>query len=250
MAGHNKWSKVKHIKAKEDAKKGKIFAKCSHEISLAAKSGGDPDLNPRLRMAIDFAKSVSMPKDNIDRAIKKGTGELGGEAIQEITYEGYGPQGTAFVIEVATDNLNRSASDIRTIFNKNGGSIGTPGSVAYQFDRKGEINFSAQLSEDDAMELAMECEAEDIAPADEENCWVMTTEPASLAAAAQALASRGHTPTSQQLVLIPQNPTLISSADLARSVIRLYELLDDYNDSMNVFTNFDIAPEILEQLEN
>ena len=144
MAGHNKWSKVKHIKARVDAIKGRVFSKCAHEIALAARAGGgDPVANARLRTAIDNAKAVSMPKDNIDRAIKKGTGELGGEMIQEISYEGYGPAGIAFIIEMATDNLNRVAADIRLIFSKNGGSVATPGSVSYQFDRKGEIRINA-----------------------------------------------------------------------------------------------------------
>ena len=164
MSGHNKWSKIKYVKAKEDAKKGKVFARFAHEIMLAAKSGGgDPDLNPRLRAAIDGAKAVSTPKENIERAIKKGTGELGGATIQEITYEGYGPSGTAFLIEVATDNTNRSASELRTLFTKNGGSIGTPGSVAYQFERKGEARIMAEgLTEDSAMDLALECGADDV----------------------------------------------------------------------------------------
>ena len=144
MAGHNKWSKVKHIKARVDAIKGRVFSKCAHEIALAARAGGgDPAANARLRTAIDNAKAVSMPKDNIDRAIKKGTGELGGDAIQEVAYEGYGPAGIAFIVEMATDNLNRSAADIRSIFTKNGGTVATQGSVSYQFERKGEIRIPA-----------------------------------------------------------------------------------------------------------
>ncbi|MCU0781093.1 MAG: YebC/PmpR family DNA-binding transcriptional regulator, partial [Akkermansiaceae bacterium] len=140
MAGHNKWSKVKHIKARVDAIKGRVFSRCSREISLAARAGGgDPAMNPRLRAAIDNAKAVSMPRDNIERAIKKGTGELAGSAIQEVTYEAYGPSGTGFLIEMATDNLNRAAADFRTILTKNNGTIATPGSVSYQFDRKGEV---------------------------------------------------------------------------------------------------------------
>lgn len=139
MSGHNKWSKIKHVKAKEDAKKGKVFARFAHEIMLAAKSGGgDPDLNPRLRAAIDGAKAVSTPKENIERAIKKGTGELGGATIQEITYEGYGPAGTAFLIEVATDNTNRSASELRTLFTKNGGSIALPAPLPTSLNARGK----------------------------------------------------------------------------------------------------------------
>ena len=191
MAGHNKWSKVKHIKAREDAKKGKIFSKFAHEISIAARDGGgDPDLNPRLRTAIDGAKAQSMPKENIERAIKKGTGALGGEAIQEVTYEGYGPGGIALLVEVATDNTNRSAAELRSIFTKNGGSIATPGSVAYQFDRKGEIRLDAATStEDQILDATLEAGAEDIRTDGHEH--IVHTAPADLNAVATALRDSG-----------------------------------------------------------
>ncbi|MCB0874456.1 MAG: YebC/PmpR family DNA-binding transcriptional regulator, partial [Thermoleophilia bacterium] len=164
MAGHNKWSKVKHIKARVDAVKGRVFSKCAHEIALAARAGGgDPAANARLRTAIDNAKAVSMPKDNIERAIRKGTGELGGDAIQEVSYEGYGPAGVAFIIEMATDNLNRSAADLRSIFTKNNGSVATPGAVSYQFDRRGEIRVPGDAIDADAMmEAAIDAGAEDV----------------------------------------------------------------------------------------
>ena len=164
MAGHNKWSKVKHIKARVDAIKGRVFSKCAHEIALAARAGGgDPSANARLRSAIDNAKACSMPKDNIDRAIKKGTGELGGDVIQEVAYEGYGPAGIAFIVEMVTDNLNRSAADIRSIFSKNGGSVATQGSVSYQFERKGEIRIPAPaIDEERLMEAAIEAGADDV----------------------------------------------------------------------------------------
>lgn len=249
MSGHNKWSKIKHLKAREDAKKGKIFSKCAHEISLAAKNGGDPDLNPRLRTAIDGAKAVSMPKDNIDRAIKKGTGELGGNVIQEITYEGYGAAGTAFLVEVASDNTNRSASEIRTIFGKNGGNIATPGSVAYQFERKGEARIIVVgLSDDAAMEIALECGAEDVQEGDE-NEWIFITEATELNNVCMALREMGYKLSSQGLVSVATNISVINDVEVAKSILRLYELLDDYDDTMNVFTNFDIAEEILEQLD-
>lgn len=251
MSGHNKWSKIKYIKAKEDAKKGKIFSKCSHEISLAARSGGDPDMNPRLRAAVDSAKAVSMPKDNIDRAIKKGTGELGGNVIQEITYEGYGPSGTAMIVEVASDNTNRSASELRSIFNKNDGSIATPGSVSFQFDRKGEVRIrGVQFDEDACMEMALEAGADDVRPGDEDDEVMFITSASDLNQVAVALREAGYNVTSQSLISVPQNPVVITDKEVAKAALRLYELLDEYDDTMNVFTNFDIAEDILEQLDS
>ena len=245
MSGHNKWSKVKHIKAREDAKKGKVFSKCAHEITIAARDGGgDPSMNPRLRAAIESAKAVSMPKDNIERAIKKGTGELGGETIQDVVYEGYGPAGIAFLIEVSTDNLNRSAAGIRSIFTKNGGSIATPGSVAYQFERKGEIRLSGEnLDEEAAFEAAIEAGAEDLEP--DEDGFIVLTAATELNHVATRLREAGHKVLSERLVSIPQNPTLISDESTARKALRLYELLDDYDDTYQVFTNFEIDDALL-----
>lgn len=251
MSGHNKWSKIKYTKAAADAKKGKIFARYAHEITLAVKQGGsDPDMNPRLRAAIDGAKSVSTPKENIERAIKKGAGDMGGAVIQEITYEGYGPNGTALLIEIATDNTNRSNSEIRTIFTKNGGSIATPGSVAYQFDRKGEVRLlSETLDEDSSMELAMDAGADDVEPGENDNEWVFTTPPTELGNVASALRAAGHMLTSMKLIYVPQNVTVITDLEVAKKATRLFELLDDYDDTLNVFSNFDIAEELLEQLD-
>lgn len=250
MSGHNKWSKIKFTKAAADAKKGKIFARFSHEITLAAKSGGgDVDTNPRLRAAIEGAKAASMPKDNIDRAVKKGTGELQGETIQEVTYEGYGPAGTAIIVEVATDNTNRCSSEIRTIFSRNGGNMGTPGSVAYQFDRKGEVRLQdAAMDEDAAMELAMDCGADEFEQGDEDGEWVFTCGPTDLATVSEALSAAGKNVTGMKLISVAQNPTVISDVDTAQKVLKLYERLDDYDDTMNVFTNFEIDEAILEQL--
>lgn len=249
MAGHNKWSKVKHIKARVDAIKGKVFSKCAHEIAIAARDGGgDPGMNPRLRSAIDAAKAVSMPKDNIERAIKKGTGELGGEAIQEVTYEGYGPNGVAFIVEAATDNLNRTAADVRSIFTKNGGSVATPGSVAYQFDRKGEIRIAAEgIGEDRMMEAAILSGADDV-QSDEEEHLVLTA-PTELAAVAGALREQGFDLLSEKLVSIPQTPSMIDDEAQARQAMKLYELLDAYDDALNVFTNFEVSDEVLERLD-
>lgn len=249
MAGHNKWSKVKHIKARVDARKGKMFSRFSQEISIAARDGGgDPDLNPRLRTAIEGAKGQSMPKENIERAIKKGTGELGGEAIEEITYEGYGPGGIALIVEVMTDNTNRSAAKVREIFTKNGGRTATPGSVSYQFDRKGEIRLSAEYSEEEVMEAAMNAGAEDFHSDEEE--YVILTVASDLSAVANRLRESGLTPTQQGLVSVPQNPNVITDKTAARQALRLYELLDDYEDTMNVFANFEIADEALNELQD
>ena len=250
MSGHNKWSKIKFTKAAADAKKGKIFARYSHEITLAAKSGGgDVDTNPRLRAAIEGAKAASMPKDNIDRAVKKGTGELQGETIQEVTYEGYGPAGTAFIVEVATDNTNRCSSEIRTIFSKNGGNMGTPGSVAYQFDRKGQVSIHApELDEDTAMELAMDCGADEFEEGENEGEWAFICCPTDLGAVSEALTAAGRNVTGMKLVSIAQNPTDITDVATAQKVMRLFERLDDYDDTMNVFSNFEIDDSILEQL--
>lgn len=250
MSGHNKWSKIKFTKAAADAKKGKIFARFSHEITLAAKSGGgDVDTNPRLRAAIEGAKAASMPKENIDRAVKKGTGELQGATIQEMTYEGYGPSGTALIVEVATDNTNRCYSEIHTIFSRNGGNMGTPGSVSYQFDRKGEVRIiDSALDEDAAMELAMDSGADEFEEGEEEGEWVFTCDPTALQSVSGALSAAGKNVTGMKLISVAQNPTVISDVETARKVMKIYELLDDYDDTMNVFTNFEIDEAILEAL--
>ena len=249
MAGHNKWSKVKHIKARVDVIKGRVFSKCAHEIALAARGGGgDVGMNARLRAAVDNAKSVSMPKDNIDRAIKKGLGELGGAAIQEVSYEGYGPSGVAFLIEAATDNLNRTAADIREIFNKNHGSVATPGSVAYQFDRVGEIRIAADGIDDNRMmDAAILAGADDVQRDEAEH--VIMTSPTELAAVANELRGAGFPIASEKLISIPQNPAVVADEQVARQVMKLYDLLDGYDDTLNVFTNFEVADEILAALD-
>ncbi len=249
MAGHNKWSKVKHIKARVDAIKGRVFSKCAHEIALAARAGGgDPAANARLRTAIDNAKAVSMPKENIERAIKKGTGELGGEAIQEVAYEGYGPAGIAFIVEMATDNLNRSAADVRSIFTKNGGSVATQGSVSYQFDRKGEIRIPADaIGEENLMEAAIEVGADDVRSDEDEH--TVYTAPNELGTVANALRAIGLSLTSEKLVSISQNSSVVTDPAVARQILKLHDQLDDYPDTVNVFTNFEVADEILDQLD-
>ena len=248
MAGHNKWSKVKHIKARVDAIKGRVFSKCAHEIALAARAGGgDPSANARLRNAIDNAKAVSMPKENIERAIKKGTGELGGAAIQEVIYEGYGPAGIAFIIEIATDNLNRSAADMRTIFSKNGGAIATQGSVSFQFERKGEIQIPSSATDlDPLFEIAILAGADELIADDDH--FLIYTSPNELGTVANALKAHGLPISSEKMVSLAQNTSVISDLTVAKQILKLHDALDEYQDTVNVFTNFEVADEILDQL--
>ncbi|MFT5468960.1 MAG: YebC/PmpR family DNA-binding regulatory protein [Verrucomicrobiales bacterium] len=248
MAGHNKWSKVKHIKARVDAKKGKVFSRFSKEISIASRDGGgDPSMNPSLRTAIEGAKAASMPKENIERAIKKGTGELGGDAIEEITYEGFAAGGVALIIEICTDNRNRSAADINLIFNKKGGNMGQSGSVTYQFKRCGEIRISLEdIGEESLMEQAIEAGADDIEADDEDH--IVRTSAESLGAVANALREAGLNVISAELVYVPENTVAVTEVSAATKILRLYEALDDYDDTLNVFSNFDISDEIMEQV--
>lgn len=243
MAGHNKWSKVKHIKGPADAKRGRIFSKLSKEISLAAKAGGGSvDMNARLRSAILSAKSQNMPNDTIERAVKKGTGELGGAAIEEVVYEGYGPGGVAFMVEVATDNRNRSAQDMRTLCTKNNGTFADAGSVAYLFQRRGEIRIDkAPLTEDQATELALDAGADDVT--EDEEDWVLYTTLEGLFSVAAALKDKHITTKSQQLIYQPSTLLTIEDPDTARQIVRLYEALDDYDDTQNVFANFELSDE-------
>ena len=248
MAGHNKWSKVKHIKAVVDARRGKVFSKFSKELTLAAKHGGsNPELNARLRTAIQNARAQNMPGDNIERAIKKGAGELEGAALEEITYEGYGPGGAALLVEVVTDNRNRSVNDMRTIFSRNGGNIADAGSVAYLFTRRGEIRLAKDgLTEDAAMELALEAGADDVVDDDDE--WLLITPQDKLFAVGSALHARNVTPISQQLVYSPSITVPISDSAMAKQLIKLHEALDEYDDTQNVHSNFDIDESILSQI--
>jgi YebC/PmpR family DNA-binding regulatory protein len=249
MAGHNKWSKVKHVKAALDAKKGKVFSKIARELTVAAKQGGrDPDMNPRLRSAISAARAANMPGDNVDRAIRKGLGELDGAAFEEVTYEGYAPGGVAMLIECVTDNRNRSSSDVRTAFNKGGGSMGSAGSVAHQFQRKGEIKVpAADATEDAVMEAALDAGADDISSDHDEH--VVYTAPDRLYAVAGALRERGFAASSVKLVYVPVSTVTLTDVNMARQVLRLYDQLDDLDDTQSVSANFEVADGVLEQLE-
>ena len=249
MAGHNKWSKIKHIKAKADVKRAKLFSQFAREITVAAQQGGgNPEMNPRLRTAIDNAKAQSMPKGNIERAVKKGTGELSNTKISEITYEGYGPKSLAFVVEVATDNTNRSASDIRTIFAKNNGQIATPGSVTYQFEKTGEIQIrkNPEIEEVALFEAVVEGGGNDLLDGDDS--FLVYTAPQKLSQVATNLAQQGYSISSQQLISKPQNLLVINQTPLAQTALNLYEKLEEYEEVLNVFTNFDLSQSLLEQL--
>ncbi|HEY7637087.1 MAG TPA: YebC/PmpR family DNA-binding transcriptional regulator [Gemmatimonadales bacterium] len=239
MAGHSKWKQIKRKKAVTDARRASSWTKVIREITVAAKSGGgDPGGNPRLRTAIDAAKAVNMPNDNIDRAIKKGTGELEGSVYEELTYEGYGPGGAAIFIEVTTDNANRTVAEIRHAFSRNGGNLGATNSVAWMFDRKGQIYLDAsRRDEDSTLEAALEVGAEDFAR--EGDQYVITTTPAMFHAVQDALKSRGLVIDSAELAMVPKNTVKVEGTDAER-ILRLVETLEELDDVSKVFSNFDI----------
>lgn len=249
MAGHNKWSKVKHIKAVVDARKGRVFSKYAREITIAVKQGGkDPDSNPRLRTALSGARGMNMPNDNIDRAIKKGMGELGGAVLEEITYEGYAPGGVALLVECVTDNKNRASADIRTIFNKGHGSMGSAGSVAHLFQRIGAVKVPADsISSDAITELAIEAGAYDVLPDAEEH--TLLTAPDQLYAVANFLKEKGVSASTVKLDYHPATTITLTDVGTARQVLKLYDALEDLDDTQNIYANFEIADEIADELE-
>jgi len=235
MSGHNKWSTIKHAKGAADAKRGALFTKLIKEISIAASmGGGDPNANPRLRAAIVKARAASMPKDNIERAIKKGTGELGGGTFEELVYEGYAAGGVAVLVEVLTDNHNRAAANVRNIFNKTGGNLGTSGSVSRMFDRKGVIEYDAEaVSEEEVMEAALEAGADDIVNVD--GVITVTTDPASFTAVVEALEPKGWESLSAEVSMVPQAYTAVDK-DTAAKVQKLIDRLEEDDDVQNVWT--------------
>jgi YebC/PmpR family DNA-binding regulatory protein len=239
VAGHSKWSKIKRKKAANDAKRGAQFTKLIREITVAAREGGgNPDFNPRLRLAVDTAKAASMPNENIERAIAKGTGDLEGVSYEEIAYEGYGPGGVALYIETLTDNQNRTVADIRHALGKHGGSLGTSGSVAWQFERKGEIYVDAgQYGEESVFEAAIEGGAEDVSR--EEDEFVVTTTVSSFHEVQEALKSAGLEVSQAELSWIPSNEVAIAGKD-ADKLLRLLDALDDLDDVQKVHSNADI----------
>lgn len=244
MAGHSKWKQIKHYKAAADAKRGALFTKLIREITVAAKfGGGDPEHNPRLRLAIDTARGNSMPKENIERAVKKGTGELEGVDYQEVMYEAYGPGGVALLVMTLTDNPTRTVADVRHKLSRNGGNLGTTGSVAFMFDRKAQMQVDATKWDEDAvMEAALEAGAEDVVREDE--VFVVTAEPAALHATKDGLEAKGIVVTDAQFTWVPKS-TVRVEGEHAQSLVKLLEALEDLDDVQKVEGNYDIDAEAL-----
>lgn len=249
MAGHSKWSNIKRKKEKEDAKRGKVFTKLSRQITVAAREGGgDPETNFRLRLAIDQARAANMPNDNIERAIKRGTGELEGAAFEEIVYEGYGPAGVAVLLEVMTDNRNRTASEVRHLFSRYGGNLGESGCVAWMFESKGQIRVPADgIDEEELMLAAIEAGAEDLERVDD--VFEITTDPSALHAVQAALREANYPIAEAFLSRIPTT-TVGVSADQAEKILALLEALEDHDDVQEVYTNADFNDEVLMTLRS
>nr|WP_320190049.1 YebC/PmpR family DNA-binding transcriptional regulator [uncultured Desulfobacter sp.] len=247
MSGHSKWSTIKHKKGAADKKRAKIFTKLIKEITVAARmGGGDPNANPRLRHAIDSAKAQNMPKDNVDRAIKKGTGDMDGVNYEEIIYEGYGPGGVAVMVECLTDNKNRTIADVRYIFNKAGGNVGTDGCVAWMFDKKGVITVAKENSDEDTlMEVAIDAGAEDIK--DEGESFDVLTAPEDFDAVKDAIDGAEITYEVAEISMVPQNTTAVSGKE-AEQMIKFMEALDDCDDIQNFYTNADIPDEAFDAM--
>ncbi len=250
MSGHSKWATTKRHKAAVDAKRGKIFSVISKEISLATRdSGKDPEFNPRLRTLILKAKQANMPADNIDRAIKKGAGELGGVTIEELLYEGYGPGGVGLIVEVTTDNKNRSASEVRSTFSKGGGNLAGVGALAFNFKRKGQFLLSLEkISEDALTELALENEAEDVVV--EEDHYEVICETSQFDRLAEAFENNGIEPESSELAYLPNSLVLVEEEDIARKLLNLIDALESLEDVKSVHGNYDIDKALLEKISS
>jgi YebC/PmpR family DNA-binding regulatory protein len=246
MSGHSKWATIKHKKAALDAKRGKTFTRLIKEIQIAARSGGDPDGNPRLRTAITAAKNVSMPADNIKKAIMRGTGELEGGQIDEVMFEGYGPGGAAGIVSVATDNRNRTVSEIRHMFSKNGGNLGEQGSVAWMFDRKSHIVIEKEnANEDQLMTLVLEAGAEDLK--DSGDSWEVISDPSSHEAVLDAIQKAKIETVSAEVAMVPRNLMKLEGKT-AQGMLKLSEALEEHEDVQNVYSNFDVNEEEVEAL--
>jgi YebC/PmpR family DNA-binding regulatory protein len=248
MSGHSKWANIKHKKAKTDAKRGKAWSKCARAIIVAAKNGGgDPAMNLTLRYAIDDAKAANMPKDTIENAIKKGSGELEGAHYESAIYEGYAPGGVAILLEILTDNRNRTAGEVRKIFERAGGNLGSSGCVAYMFSPKGVVFIDkANAQEEALMEVALDAGAEDVT--DEGEAWQVVCEPGDFIAVREAIEAAGIPIASAELTMIPSN-TVECAGDNARKVMTLIDALDDHDDVQKVHTNADISDEVLAAME-
>jgi YebC/PmpR family DNA-binding regulatory protein len=241
MSGHSKWATIKHKKAALDSKRGKVFTRLIKEIMIAARNGGDPDSNARLRTAIVAAKAVSMPADNIKRAVMRGTGELEGGQIDEILYEGYGPGGAAVIVNVATDNRNRTVSEIRHMFSKNGGNLGEVGSVAWMFERKSQIFVDGEkASEDQLMDLLLDAGADDIR--DQDGTWEILSAPEQHEAVLKALEKAGIPTEAAEIAMVPKN-TIKLEGKQGQAMLKLYDLLEDHDDVQSVYGNYEIDDE-------
>lgn len=245
MSGHSKWASIKHQKGIKDARRGASFTKFANLISVAARSGADPATNFKLRLAVDSAKKAAVPNANIERAIRRGAGLDDGGAFEEVMYEGYGPGGVAILVETATDNRNRTASDVRSSFSKHGGSLGTAGSVAYQFAQRGLIVIPAADLEAATMD-AIEAGAEDVEEGEGE--LIVYTKPTDLDAVRKALVDKGYEPQKAELSYEPSNTIQVTDEATARKLMKLMDALEELDDVTNTYSNFDIAPELMEQL--
>jgi YebC/PmpR family DNA-binding regulatory protein len=245
MSGHSKWHSIKHAKGAADAARGKLFARLARQIEVAAREGGgDIDGNPTLRTMVQKARDASMPKDNIERAIKRGTGELEGVTYESITYEGYATNGVAVYVETLTDNRNRTGAEVKNVFTRNGGSLAEPGAVAWQFERKGVIILDkAAAEEDDLMLVALDAGAEDIA--DQGDTWQVTTAATDLNAVRTALTEGGLEVKESELTMLPTSTVEIDEASKAKSVLRVIDALEEHDDVQNVYANFDIPDTVL-----
>jgi YebC/PmpR family DNA-binding regulatory protein len=239
MSGHSKWSTIKRQKAVTDAKKSAAFTKVANAISVAARNGTDPTMNFALRLALDKARAVNMPAANVQRSIDRGAGKLGGAIVEEVTYEGYGPGGVAVIVECATDNKNRTYPDVRTAFSKNGGSMAEPGSVAFQFERKGMVRVGFSGDADDAMLIAIDAGADDAEVEDGE--LVVYTDPKNLSTVRESLQTAGLVLKEAEMSFVPKNTVEITNSETARKVMNLMDALDDLDDVTNVHSNFDIV---------
>ncbi|HEX4165501.1 MAG TPA: YebC/PmpR family DNA-binding transcriptional regulator [Bryobacteraceae bacterium] len=238
MSGHSKWATIKHKKAALDSKRGQAFTRLIKEIQIAARNGGDPDANARLRTAIAAAKAVSMPADNIKRAIMRGTGELEGGQIDEILFEGYGPGGAAVLVNVATDNRNRTVSEVRHLFSKNGGNLGEQGSVAWMFERKSQIIVDAEkISEDDLMAIVLDAGADDIR--DQDGAWEILSAPEAHEAVLHALEKAKISNESAEIAMVPKNTVKLEGKN-AQAMLKLYDLLEEHDDVQNVYGNYEV----------
>jgi len=251
MSGHSKWHSIRHKKAREDAKRGKVFTKLIRELTVSARAaGGDPTMNPRLRTAIDRAKAENMPADNIDRAVKKGTGELEGVRYDEYTYEGYGPGGTAILVEVMTDNKNRCTAEVRHIFSKQNGNLGENGCVAWIFEKKGYLSVPAEgMDEETLMEIALEAGADDIVEDTEDKQFEVYSALEAFQAVKEALDAKGVTYQAADITMIPTTTVRLQGKE-AEQTLRLMDALEDNDDVQNVYSNFDISQEVMESLTN